>query len=408
MKRVIRSVRNNKDLYLAALYLGLTGYGGLAIVDKIKKEYVIKRKIVSERKFLHTLSLAQILPGSNIINLIAFFSYLRAGLIGAILGTAIYIFPTFILTTLFSALYFRYSHILYVNKIIQGLNILLISLLINAIFSIGKSVFIRKRGVDYRCIAISIICFYLYFFCGLSVILLILVSGFLGMIMYTFTGFLNEVQTDLQEVKGAFFSRKKAWILLLISLAFFSVSLAFISTPLWILFSSFFKIGALSFGGGIAAIPLIENIFVKNLHMFTSSQFWDGIAISQITPGPIFIASAFFGYKVSGFLGALVATIGMCIPSVILIIIVGKIHDRIKNDSVVRGIIRGFLAGFMGILTALIISQIQRSLINWPSIILALTTLIILVKMKNGFFISLLVCLGYSLLYNFHFGFPNF
>src|SRR3989339_2163859 len=98
MMKIISNFKKNKDLYLIALNLGLTGFGGLAIVNRIKEEYVTKRKIISEQKFLHTLSLAQILPGSTIINLIAFFNYLSAGLIGALIGTAIYILPTFLIT----------------------------------------------------------------------------------------------------------------------------------------------------------------------------------------------------------------------------------------------------------------------------------------------------------------------
>lgn len=382
--------------------MGLTGFGGLAIVDRIKEEYVIKRKIISEQKFLHTLSLAQILPGSSIINLIAYFSYSRAGLIGALIGTAIYIFPTFIITTFFSAIYFHYSHMYFISQIVQSLNILLISLLLITLFNMGKSIFIRKKKIDYRSIVISIACFLLYFFYNLSVIKLFLVSGLLGVAVYTLTGFFNGTPIDFQTIKGAFFMHKKAWIILLILLVSFAFSIAYLSVPLWVLFSSFFRIGLLSFGGGIAAIPLIENTFVKNLHLFNPTEFWDGISISQITPGPIFIVSAFFGYKIAGLWGAFIATIGICIPSVILIIIVGKIHDRFKQNSIIRGIIRGFLAGFMGILITLIINQIQRSIVNWPSFLLAFITFFILIKIKKGFIIALVISLCYSVLFNLH------
>jgi len=362
MKKIIDNFKKNRDLYLIALNLGLTGFGGLAIVNRIKEEYVIKRKIISEQKFLHTLSLAQILPGSTIINLIAFFNYLNAGLIGAIVGTTIYILPTFLITTLFSIIYFRYPNVTLINKIVYGLNVLLIFLLTKTLFSLGKSVFLRDGKIDYRSITIAFICFYLYFVYNLSVLWIFSISGLLGIILYTFTGFFNTKAVDLPMTSGAFFRRKKAWILLMTLIFLFSLSISYISTPLWFLFSSFLKIGSLSFGGGVVAIPLIENIFVKDLHLFSQKEFWDGISISQITPGPILIVSAFFGYKLFGLLGALVATIGMCIPSVLLMIITGKIHDRIKQVSVIRGIIRGFLAGFMGVLLTLIIIQIQRAI----------------------------------------------
>lgn len=401
MKRIISNFKKNKALYLIALNLGLTGFGGLAIVDRIKEEYVTKRKIISEQKFLHTLSLAQILPGSIIINLIAFLNYLSAGLIGALIGTAIYILPTFLITTLFSAIYFRYPHEQSINRIVLSLNILLISLLIKTLFSLGRSVFIREKSVDHRSMIIASVSFYLYFSYGLSAVWVFLISGLLGIVLYTLTGFFNTKPMNLPIASGAFFKHKKAWVILITFLILFSFSIAYISTPLWILFSSFFKVGSLSFGGGIAAIPLIKNIFVEDLRLFNLKEFWDGISISQITPGPILIVSAFFGYKVFGLLGALVATLGMCVPSIFLTIIIGKIHDRIKQASTIRGIIRGFLAGFMGILTTLIIVQIQRSIVNWSTLLLTLITLLTLVKIKNGFLISLVLCLLYAVLFNF-------
>lgn len=397
MKKIIQNIKKNKELYLIALHLGLTGYGGAAVIDKIKNEYVTKRNIISERKYLHVLSLSQILPGSSLINLIAFFSYLKAGLIGSIIGTTIYIFPTFVITVLFSDFYFRYSNIQHIGVFIHSLNILLVSLLINAFFSLGKTIFIRENIIDYRSIVISILCFCLYFFYGLRIISIILISGILGIILYVFTGFFGVAKHDLQVMNEPFFKRKKAWAILSISIIFFSALLFGISEPLWILFSSFLKIGTLAFGGGIAAIPLIEAAFVKDLHLFTPTQFWDGISISQITPGPILIVSAFFGYRIAGIVGAFVATIGMCVPSVFLIIIVGKIHERIKDNPIVRGVIRGFLAGFIGILITLIVGQIQRSLLDRFSILLALTTFGLLAKMRHGFLISLLVCIVYSI-----------
>ena len=397
MTTFLRNIKRHGELYATALFIGITGYGGLAVVDLIKKEYVAKKKFISEHRFLNALSLSQILPGSSIINLIAYFSYLRAGLIGAIIGTTIYILPTFIITTLFAALYFHYTHLSFLNKALKGLNILLIPLFISALLSIGASAVMRRRGIDYRSIAIACICFVLYVFTKVGMETIIIVSGVLGIVLYMMTGFFNDKLHDFEVEKDALTLRKKAWLLLAFIILFFSASLFYLSHPLWILFSSFLRIGVFAFGGGIAAIPLMEEAFVRNLHWFTTQQFWDGIAISQVTPGPIFIDSAFFGYKVYGVLGSLVATIGMCIPSVVLIILVGKVHARFKHLAFVRSLTRGFLAGFIGILLGLIVSQIQRSLGTWQDVLLAVACLFIMKKVKNGLPLSIIFCLVYSL-----------
>jgi chromate transporter len=83
----------------------------------------------------------------------------------------------------------------------------------------------------------------------------------------------------------------------------------------WIIFATFFKIGLFAFGGGFTAIPLIQNVVVDGMHWLDLTAFRDGIALGQITPGPVFITATFIGYKVKGIIGAIMATIGIFTPS---------------------------------------------------------------------------------------------
>lgn len=386
-------------LYKLALFLGLTGYGGMAVISRIKYEYVEKHKIIDEKKFLHSLSLAQVLPGSTIISLVSYFSYLKAGLIGALISTALYIFPSFVLTIILSAIYFNFGSLPAISRAVSGLNILLTSLLTSAFIGIGSSVFFRKEKISNRTIIISSAAAALYFFTDLSVIYIIIVSGFLGIILYFFTGDLKDDLNESEIKFGKLFLRKKAWALLLTFILIFSLSVFYISEPLWLLFSSFLKIGSLAFGGGVAAIPLIENVVVHEQKWFSIKQFWDGMSLAQITPGPIFISSAFFGYHVAGIGGALVSTAAICIPSFLLVIIFGKIHDRIKDLAIVRGIIRGFLAGFMGILGVLIFRQLQIIIYDWRQVVLFGMMLLLLLKNRNGLLLAIAMALTYSFVF---------
>ncbi len=392
MKRIVRNVKNHADLYRIALYLGITGYGGLAVLTQIKKRYVYESAIVSERTFNDALSLAQVLPGSTIINLVAFFSYLRAGLIGAILGTGIYTLPTFLLTTAAAAFYFRFAGFTVTSTMLTGLNILLIPLLTNALIGLGESVWKRQGKLARRSIFISIVSFILYLTHTVGVVTLILIAGAFGMLLYAFTGFMEEGQEELGIVEGALFKRKKAWLLLLAAIIIFGLALYDLSLPLWRLFSSFIRIGLLSFGGGVASLPLMESLFVGKLGWFTSVQFWDGIAISQLTPGPILIVSAFIGYRMAGFLGSFVATVGMLIPSVLLIILAGKIHNRIRHLIIVRNLTTGFLAGFMGMLGAIIIGQIFRTGMTVTVGLLSVAGFVLIRKVKYGILLAALLC----------------
>lgn len=108
------------------------------------------------------------------------------------------------------------------------------------------------------------------------------------------------------------------------------------------LMAAFAKIGLFSFGGGYAMIPLIQKEIVENNSWLTARQFVDIIAVAETTPGPIAVNSAtFVGYKVAGFWGALVSTIGVCLPTFILVLILSKAAHKFSTHPVMQGMLYG-------------------------------------------------------------------
>ena len=108
-----------------------------------------------------------------------------------------------------------------------------------------------------------------------------------------------------------------------------------------LLFWTFFKIGLFSFGGGYAMIPLIQNEVEQNGWLSTK-EYADIIAISQMTPGPLAVnAATYVGAKVSGIFGAISATLGVSLPSFILIVIIAHFFIHFKDNAVVESILRG-------------------------------------------------------------------
>jgi len=110
---------------------------------------------------------------------------------------------------------------------------------------------------------------------------------------------------------------------------------------LHILFA-FVRIGLFAFGGGYATLPLIEKIIIEGTHWLTYSEFLEVVAISELTPGPIAInAATYVGYKVGGFWGSLLATLGVCLPSIIIILIAVRILDIFKTNIWVKSALKG-------------------------------------------------------------------
>ena len=119
------------------------------------------------------------------------------------------------------------------------------------------------------------------------------------------------------------------------------------------LFWSFFQIGLFSFGGGYAALPLIQDQVVTGHHWLTMKEFADVITISQMTPGPIAINSAsFVGVKVGGVLGAMVATLGCVLPSLIIVLCLAYFYYRYRNLSTVQGVLNGLRPAVVAMIAA--------------------------------------------------------
>jgi chromate transporter len=129
----------------------------------------------------------------------------------------------------------------------------------------------------------------------------------------------------------------------------------------------------------------------------TLSQFRDGIAIGQITPGPIFITATFIGYRVFGLLGALAATVAVFLPSLILITAISRVQANIKNMKSYRTITKGFLAGFIGILVATTLRFGYAALISWQAWAIFGVSLVWLLYLKKDPIWPILVTIIVSL-----------
>lgn len=155
------------------------------------------------------------------------------------------------------------------------------------------------------------------------------------------------------------------------------------------LFWAFFKVGCFSFGGGLAALPLIQQEIVEINGWLNLTEFTDLISIAQMTPGPIAInASTFVGLRLSGFLGAIVATIGCITPALIIISILAYIYYRFKNLVVIQAILKSLRPAVVALIASAGFSIIKLALltkgnsINYIGLALFVSALFILRKYK--------------------------
>ena len=119
------------------------------------------------------------------------------------------------------------------------------------------------------------------------------------------------------------------------------------------------------------------------MHWVSEIQFRDGIALGQITPGPVFITAAFIGYHVAGIIGAFMAALAIFTPSVAAIVVLSRIHSRVRSLKAVRVVIKGFLSGFFGLLIAVTLQFGFNSLVDWRTWAIFLAALSYLFFLKK-------------------------
>ena len=161
------------------------------------------------------------------------------------------------------------------------------------------------------------------------------------------------------------------------------------------LFLSFLQIGAFSFGGGYAAMPLIQNQVVQPHPWLSQSEFTDLITISQMTPGPIAVNSAtFVGTRIAGMPGALAATAGCVLPSCILVTLLAKIYLKYRNLSLLQGVLKSLRPAVIAMIAAAGVSILVNAF--WGETMASLTATELLPNISIqavGIFIGSLILL---------------
>jgi len=378
------------DLLKTTLYIGVIGYGGPAILALMKKTFVHEKEWISEKEFMNALSLAQILPGATGVSVMGYIGFKLHKLWGAILAPLLYILPATMAMIALAWAYFTFGNLAFVKSLFAGLGALVVALLVNAILILGKSVFKKITINDWKGFTISLATFVGIFFLKINIIWLILLAGALGFIFFYFTHEFEDEKTKKGEalllepdiIKRESLSLKDWTPVILVAIVFI-VGLFIPYTRS--LITTFLGIGALAFGGGFTTIPLIQHQVVNLHNWLTVKQFMDGIALGQITPGPVFITATFIGYRVAAILGAFFATLAIFTPSLAAMILLADVHGRVQNLKIVKVIIKGFLSGFIGLLVAVTLQFAFKSLISWQAwLIFALAIIWLMVLKKNS------------------------
>jgi chromate transporter len=331
-------------IFLSFLRLGLTAFGGPAMVAYIKRLAVDREHWMDEESFQGGVSFCQMVPGATAMQTAAYVGLRVRGWIGALASFVGFGLPAFVIMIILASFYVRTATLPESLAIFRGLQVITVAIIASAAISFGRSS-LKKwvHGI------IAIIAAGLFFF-GVSPIIVILVAGLLGYLVVrgeTSAPHSEKIAID-RTVTYAFFG-----LAALIGATFLLLFLFW--NNLFDLAFTMTSIDIFAFGGGFASLPLMFHQVVDVHAWLNSSTFLNGIALGQVTPGPIVITATFVGYLVYGLSGAIVATFGIFVPSFMVVIGLAPYFDRLRDSPVYHRIFSGILFSFVGLLLSVTI-----------------------------------------------------
>jgi chromate transporter len=362
--------------------LGTTAYGGPAMIGQIRQMVVNDCGWMEEEDFLQGLAFVQTIPGGTVPQMVAYAGYRLRGISGALASMVAYLLPPFFTLVVLSIIYFRTRTLWFTGPIFKGLSAMVVAIVLDACLTLGRPI-LR----DWQAILISVLSF-TGLFLRLNILVILVSAGMAALLLYR--------KERIKAGPGRFDApvpklRKEDIQMLALVAALICSAFAvsyFVDPQLTYLSLSLAKIGTLMFGGGFTVIPLIQYEVVEKFQWIGTKEFLDGIALGQLTPGPMMI-TAFIGNAHSGFLGAVVATVALMSPSFFMLVLLLPYHDWLRKVEAVRIVERGILASFVGMLGLVLYDFGKTALTGTLPILFAGAAFFALTKKINLLYIIL-------------------
>lgn len=326
-----------KEIALGFLKIGATAYGGPAIMGIMQAEFQERRQWTSKPRLLEGMALVNVLPGATATQLGIFLGYVRGGWWGGLLAGLCFAVPGFAVMLLLTLAYGALGMSPMLRGALYGLGPVVLAIFFAALFRLGRSA-LKSRTHAFIAVAAAVTAL----LSPLGAAAILLAAGGVGLFLFH----------D---------KRAGAIVLVVVTLALALVPLvaptpAFAPAPvaeapsLGSVAAVFAAIGAFTFGGGLSMIALMQEYIVDRLHWLTPREFVDGLALGQLTPGPVLMLAAYVGYKVLGVGGAIVAAAASFLPSFVLMLVLLPAFERIRNLAWARAVIQGIVPGVIGVM----------------------------------------------------------
>jgi len=350
--------------------LGYAGFGGpVALIGYMHRDLVEERKWISEEEYKDGLALAQLAPGPLAAQLSIYLGYVHFKIVGATLTGLAFVLPSFIMVVLIGIAYKMYGGLPWMQAIFYGVGAAVVGIIIISSYKLAEKS-ISKFNV--KSITENWL-LWVFFMVSAAVtiiteqeeVLIFVVAGLIYMI----------VKSPPKWIKKS----TAANYILLFNIGFWNFELNKLGKIAWF----FTKAGAFVFGSGLAIVPFLHSGVVTEYGWLTEHEFIDAVAVAMITPGPVVITVGFIGYLVAGFPGATVAALATFLPCYLFTVLPAPYFHKYGKHPSIKAFVDGITAAVIGALVGAVIVIAIRTIKDIPTAIIALSTIIILLRTKK-------------------------
>jgi chromate transporter len=328
-------------LFTSFFGLGMTSFGGPAMTFYIHRMAVEQKKWIDDPTFLAGVALCQAIPGATAMQVAAYVGLRTRGVAGAAATYIGFSLPAFLIMVSLSALYVKTHNLPVVVSLFSGLQAIIVAIIANATVSFGRNYLKIKKDVMISTFAAGM------FILKTNPIIVILLAALLGLLAYRDQDFQPKTESLVETPKNI-----RPFIFILFTAAAGLILLLIIQRKLFDMAVMMIRIDLFAFGGGFASVPLMFHEFVEVQSLMDSSTLMNGIALGQITPGPIVITATFIGYILYGLIGAVIATVSILLPSFLIIIGTVPYYDRFSSSPWFNRAVNGIFCSFVGLLAS--------------------------------------------------------
>jgi len=342
--------------------MGCIAFGGPAAhIAMMEEEVVNKRKWMSRQHFLDLIGVTNLIPGPNSTEMTMHCGHERAGVLGLFVAGFSFIFPAVVITGFLAWLYVTYGSLPNVEPFVYGIKPAVLAIIAGAVLKLGKK---ALKSWELGFLGLLVIAASLL---GFNEVTVLLIAGVLGTIYFTSKSKLNDFPKSIAPL-----------ILLQAS------SSALLKITSVKVFWTFLKVGSVLYGSGYVLFAYLDAELVTTGWM-TQQELMDAIAVGQFTPGPVLSTATFIGYQLTGFWGAVAASLGIFLPSFLFVLLLNPLIPKMRKSKVLGYFLDSVNVAAVAVMAGVLIEMSRVVLINdWRAIVIAVISIGVTFGLKKS------------------------